>query len=258
MSGPRLEGVRVLLTRPRGRNEELAFLLEDEGAEVESLPILELVPPTDPRPLAAAAEHVSRYRWVLFTSPAGVDAFHEALREAGTRKSVDRIRIGSVGPRTTKALTLLGYSVTVEAVDTTGPGLFAALREDLRPGDEILLPSAEEGRLELRDALEDAGLEVTKVAAYRSEAAVLSEDERARLRENPPHVVVMGSPRTVEALHEELATDAAAIFTKARLVAIGPTTAGALESLGHPAAEVAERPTAESLVEAIVRAVADR
>ncbi|MFP2934285.1 uroporphyrinogen-III synthase, partial [Pyxidicoccus sp. 3LG] len=41
----------------------------------------------------------------------------------------------------------------------------------------------------------------------------------------------------------------------AKVVAIGPTTAAALERLGLPATCVAERPTSESLVDATVRAV---
>jgi len=52
----RLAGVRVLVPRPRERAEQICFLLEDEGAEVLAIPLLELEPPGDPRPLRAAAE----------------------------------------------------------------------------------------------------------------------------------------------------------------------------------------------------------
>ena len=52
----RLLGRRVVVTRPRARSEELCFLLEEEGAEVVALPMLELEPPTDARGLRAAAE----------------------------------------------------------------------------------------------------------------------------------------------------------------------------------------------------------
>lgn len=253
MSGARLEGVRVLLTRPRGRNEELAFLLEDEGAEVSALPVLELLPPTDPRPLAAAAEHVSRYRWVIFASSSAVEAFGEALREAGTRGAFARARIASVGPKTSRALRHLGVDVTIEAQDSRGPGLFLALKEDLHPGDELLLPAAEEGRTELRDALVEAGFSVTLVAAYRTDSTALATEVKESLRQSPPRVVVIASPRTAEVFFDELA-DAAEAVSGARVVAIGPTTAGALEAMGRRAAEVAERPTAEALVEAVVRA----
>src|SRR4051794_6815347 len=87
----RLAGIRVLVTRPRERAEELCFLLEDEGAEVIALPVLELKPPANPRPLQAAAEGAQRYRWVVFASPTAVEAWMEALREAGTLERMGRI-----------------------------------------------------------------------------------------------------------------------------------------------------------------------
>src|SRR5437762_3139649 len=89
----RLEGKRVLVTRPKERVAELCFLLDDEGAQVLSLPLLELRPPEDPRPLAAAAESIQRYRWVVFASPSAVDALMDALREAGTVERMGRVLV---------------------------------------------------------------------------------------------------------------------------------------------------------------------
>src|SRR5262249_42353197 len=67
----RLAGVRVLVPRPRERSEQICFLLEDEGADVLAVPLLELEPPTDPRPLRAAAELLRRFGWVAFASERG-------------------------------------------------------------------------------------------------------------------------------------------------------------------------------------------
>jgi len=47
-------------------------------------------------------------------------------------------------------------------------------------------------------------------------------------------------------------------FVDVKWVAIGPTTAGALSSMGLSVAAVAPRPTAEGLVEATVQALATR
>ena len=96
----------MLVTRPRERAEELCFLLEDEGAEVLSIPLLELRPPEDPRPLASAAEHIQRYKWVVFASPSSVDALMEALREAGTSDRLRRVKVAAVGPRTARVVAI--------------------------------------------------------------------------------------------------------------------------------------------------------
>ncbi len=251
----RLEGVRVLVTRPRERAEELCFLLEDEGAQVMQLPLLELRPPEDPRPLQSAAEQVQRYRWLLFASASGVEAFHEAMREAGTLDRVRKVKVAVVGPGTAKAARALGFEPAVEAEKSTGEGLFERIREELEPQDELLLPAAQEGRPELAQALEEAGFRVTRVAAYQSGAAPVDPAAQHTLRTEPPHAVLFGSPRTAESFLEALGEEGRALLGEAKVVAIGPTTASALAALGFSAAAVAARPTAAAWVEATVSAV---
>jgi uroporphyrinogen-III synthase len=248
----RLEGTRVLVTRPRERAEELCFLLEDEGAEVLSVPLLDLRPPEDPRPLAAAAEAIQRYRWVVFASPSGVDALMEALREAGTADRLSHLRVASVGPRTSRMVESYGLKVSVESEEGTGQGLFHVLRGQLQAEDEVLLPAAEEGRRELETELRELGVRVTRVTAYRTTPAPLSPEALSLLETTPPDVVLFASPRTAEAFVEAAGRERLA---PSRLVAIGPTTAAGLARLGLEVAAVAERPTPEGLVEAAVRAL---
>ncbi len=248
----RLEGKRVLVTRPKERVEELCFLLEDEGAEVVSLPLLELRPPEDGRPLAAAAESIQRYRWVVFASASAVDAFIEALREAGTLQRMGVVRVAAVGPRTARTVEGYGLKVAVEPAEATGPGLFEAMKEDLQPDDEVLLPAAEEGRRELELALREHGVRVTRVTAYRSTPAALPPELQEELRASPPDVVLFASPRTAEVFLETAGRER---LGQAKVVAIGPTTSSALARMGVEVAAVAERPTPEGLVDAAIRAI---
>jgi len=248
----RLEGIRVLVTRPRERSEELCFLLEDEGAEVLHVPLLELLPPEDPRPLMAAAESIQRYKWVVFASASAVEALLEAVREAGTMDLLSRVRIAVVGPRTARAVEGYGLTVSVESPEGTGSALYEVMRPGLEPEDEVLLPAAEEGRRELEDALREHGARVTRVTAYRSRAAALPPEAQGLLESSPPHVALFASPRTAEAFLEAVGRER---IGAARLVAIGPTTAAALAQLGLPVAAVAERPTPEALVDATIRAI---
>lgn len=250
-----LEGVRVLVTRPRERAEELCFLLEDEGAEVQWLPVLELAPPDDPRPLRSAVEQIHRYRWVLLASPSGAQALVEAAREAGTSDRLTKVQIGAVGPGTSRAARDLGLEIAREAEVNTGGGLFEAIRGSLSPGDEVLLPAAQDGRRELQEALEQAGIRVARVAAYKSEQVPVDGEQWAALLARPPQVIAFGSPRTAEAFLELTGEPGRAMAREAKRVAIGPTTARALAAIDLPAAAVAERPTAAGLVDAVIRAV---
>lgn len=252
MDAARLSGKRVLVLRPRERAESLCFLLEDEGAEVVLLPLLELVPPKDPRPLSAAAEQLHRYKWVLFASPSAVDAFVEAVREAGTGRNFSLVKLGAVGPATANALRSAGLKVEAQAEDASGQGLYLAVQQSLQPGDQILLPAAEEGRRELHDALAAAGLPVTRVAAYRS--AELSHDsaEVAAAFDPMPDVAIFGSPRTVDAFVQ--LPRGADFLQRSPAVAIGPTTRDALEEKGAKRIVQSQAPTAEALVDAAIAA----
>jgi uroporphyrinogen-III synthase len=274
VSGPRLVGLRIVVTRPRVRSEELCFLLEEEGAEVVDLPMLELQPPSDARGLRAAAETLGRFAWVAFASAAAVEALAEAARTAGTSAVLARLKVAAVGAGTARAARAAGLQVTLESQGGTGAALGRELAPMLLPGDEVLLPSAEDGRPELALALAEAtsavaivsaapapGLDeallggaptLTRVAAYRSTPLGVTDAVWEDLRSRPPAAVLFASPRTAEAFVE---AGGRPVLAQARVVAIGPTTATALRALGFPAAGVAQRPEAGELVEAAVRAI---
>src|SRR4051812_30081000 len=253
----RLQGVHALVTRPRERAEELCFLLEDEGARVTALPLLELAPPEDPRPLQAAAERLARFDWVAFASPSAVAALVDAARQAGAFDQLRRAKLAAVGPRTARALKAHGLCVERQADEGGGAALASAMSASLRPGDRVLLPAAEDGRPELREALESLGAEVTRVCAYRALQAELDPSLVAALEQDLPKVAFFGSPRTAEALWDALGPDRArALLASAASIAIGPTTRAALDELGCPRAATAERPTPESMVDAAAAALA--
>ncbi len=262
MSVPRLQGLRIVVTRPRGRSEELCFLLEEEGAEALALPMLELEPPSDGRGLRAAAETLGRFSWVAFASSAAVEALAEAARTAGTVAALKRLKVAVVGAGTARAARAAGLEVTLECRQGTGATLGQELAPRLQPAEEVLLPSAEQGRPELEAALVEAASgppgagslspSVTRVAAYRSTPLPVADAVWEDLRARPPAAILFASPRTVEAFLE---AGGRPVLEKARAVAIGPTTATALTAFGFPPAGVAEQPKAVAFVEAAVRAI---
>jgi uroporphyrinogen-III synthase len=252
---PRLRGISVLVTRPRERAAELCFLLEDEGAEVVSLPLLELLPPEDERPLRAAAEQIHRYTWIAFPSPAAVESLINAIRQA---QSIDRLRltkIAVVGPGTARAARAAGLAIALESPVRTGAGLADALGPLLAESDEVLIPAAQEGRPDLEDQLGRFGARITRVSAYRTEPAGLGESQMEMLAARPPQLLLFSSPRSAEALDARASAALRTTLQRAHSIAIGPSTAAALEKLGFRVSAVAEHPTSASLVDAAVRAL---
>ncbi len=251
----RLEGIRALVTRPRSRAQELCALLEAEGAEVLATAMLEILPPSDDGSLRQAAEEIGRYAWVIFASPSAVEALAEATRAAGTFSVLAKAKIAVVGPRTARAARELNLPIARQAEASTGLGVYEAIRPLLGPADEVLLPAAEEGRLELTRALEAHGLRVRRVVAYRAEKKTIDATALAELEAAAPRLVLFASPRTAEAFLESAGEVGRRMLERAAVIAIGPTTADALDALGVPVAAVAEQPTSSALVAAAVRAI---
>jgi uroporphyrinogen-III synthase len=227
--------------------------LEDEGAEVLAVPLLELEPPTDPRPLQAAAELLRRFSWVAFASERAVTALVEAARTAGTLEVLRTRKLAAVGPGTAAALSAHGLEPALVAAVATAEGLAEALLPRLQAGDSVLLPAAEQGRRALEEGLLAAGVPVERVAAYRSGPAGTSPAGWAEVVARPPRCVLFGSPRTVEAFLS--LPGAEGLAGKVRAVAVGPTTAAALRARGWEPAAVAAAPTPSEWVEAAVKAV---
>jgi uroporphyrinogen-III synthase len=125
--------VRVVVTRPEGREQELVRLLEDLGHEVLRCPLIAI------EPLGDGPIDVSEYDWIVVTS---VNGALELKRRATGRMP----RLAAIGPATADAL---GGADLVPAV-ATQEGLLAELP---RPAGRVLFAAAEGARRALPDAL---------------------------------------------------------------------------------------------------------
>src|SRR5438067_962723 len=136
MSGPPLEGRRVLVTRTRERATGLVDRLHALGASVEIVPLLTTVPLATPDEIAAAAatlrEAGRRLRAALTT---GVDAItltsgstarHLAEALAGHRLE-SRVAIICIGRQTAAAARQAGLRVDGVAADPSADGIAAVL-----------------------------------------------------------------------------------------------------------------------------------
>ena len=78
-----LSGKKIIVTRPRERQEELSQRLRSLGAEVLELPTISIAPyrAEELPEQGAALEELESYQYLVFTSPSGVDCFFALLRE---------------------------------------------------------------------------------------------------------------------------------------------------------------------------------
>jgi len=122
-----VENLRVLLLRAEVATPELPRQLEDMGAIVDDVACYRTVPETDDPYGDAARLGTEGAEWVMFTSASTVEHFHARfdLRELCGR--FPTLRLASIGPETTKALTVLGLSAAVQPKHHTVEALIAGV-----------------------------------------------------------------------------------------------------------------------------------
>lgn len=158
--------MRILLTRPEGRNEELAEALRSAGHDVDCAPLIAL------EPLGDDPVELDGYDWVLVTSATGA----RELRRRGRGRPK---RFAAIGPTTAAAL---GGADLVPRVSTQ-EGLLAELP---RPAGRVLFAGAEAAR---RLLVEELGADFVPLYRTRELAPRLPDAE----------LVVLASPSAARA-----------------------------------------------------------
>ncbi len=122
-----LENLRCLLVRAEVANTDLPAHLEQMGAIIDDVAIYRTVPETEDVDGAAADLSEHGADWLTFTSSSTVQHFHERFNLPELLKKFPAMRIASIGPETSKALTELNLKPDLEAKKHTIDGLVEAL-----------------------------------------------------------------------------------------------------------------------------------
>jgi len=203
--------VRILLTRPESRNEQLAEALRAQGHDVVCEPLIE-VEPTGDEPI-----ELDGYDWLIVTSVTGAK---ELRRRARGRA----VRVAAIGRATADAL---GSADLVPRVSTQ-EGLLAELP---RPAGRVLFTGAEGAR---RLLVEELAADF--VPLYRTRGLKPEQVPEA-------DVVVLASPSAARAF--------AALGGEIAAVSIGPETTKAAETHGIRVIREAATHDIDGLLEAL-------
>lgn len=217
MNASNPDGWRVWITRDEPHDGPLARALVAAGRVPVLEPVLHVVTlaasETIEEPLAA----LTQQDWLVLTSARAVQSLPDVPIRA---------RVGVVGPATRRAAVARGLTVSLTSRDGTGAGLWKEL--DRRVGRvRILFPRSEEAEVP-----QLAGVEILAPAMYG-----------VRPRDFDPSVVdrvdaaAFASPSAVRAAARVLRT------VHLPCLSIGPTTTGALVTLGVRDIRRASEPT---------------
>jgi uroporphyrinogen III methyltransferase/synthase len=249
-----LFGRRVLVTRPRGQENEMLRQLESLGASVSLLPGVEIREIGDWGPVDRAIANLASYGWLVFTSANGVRAFIARLLHAGRDlRALGTVKLAAIGPATADALRRFHLEPDVVPASYRSEGLVEALKERVT-GQRVLLARADRGRELLRDELSKVA-EVEQVAVYSQVDAVDPDPAIvADLRNGKFDFVTLTSSNIARALIRSLDAQGMAHIRSGavRLISISSVTSSAVREFELPVAAVAKEETSGGIIAAII------
>jgi uroporphyrinogen-III synthase len=242
-----LEGRTIALAEGR-QLEDLARMLEKEGATVLRCPMVSILDAPDPAPVVAWLRELiaDRFGYVILLTGEGLRRLLGFAERAGLRDAavaaLGRTRTVTRGPKPVRALKEVGLSPTVVAATPTTEGVIEALRPEPLRGQTVGVQLYSESNPPLVDFLTSVGATGRTVLPYLYAPAADAErvaDLIRRLAHGMVDVLVFTSSPQVDRLYEvarELGMQAALKqgLQRTRVAAVGPVVAENLRQREAP------------------------
>lgn len=213
----RLDGLRVVVTRPRSAAERLAAELAQEGAKpivFPSLAIEELAPAPA---LEAALDELPGAHLAVFVSANAVERGLAAARARGPWP--DTLPVAAVGDATAQALRSAGFAQVISPpARHDSEGLLELPELQSVAGRTVVIFRGEGGREKLKEVLEERGARVVFAECYRRTRPQPDPAAREALGAGEVDAVLAHSAETLENFIALAGEAAAAGLAKAALV----------------------------------------
>jgi uroporphyrinogen-III synthase len=240
-----LEGRTAALAEGR-QLEELARMLENEGAAALRCPLVSILDAPEPKPVVRwlRALAADRFAYVVLMTGEAVRRLLGFAERAGLRDQVIaglcRTKTVTRGPKPMRALKEIGLSPTKVADAPTTEGVIAAMRSEPLAGQAVGVTLYGGDNPPLVQFLESAGARVQTVLSYVYAPAADADrvaDLIARLAAGTVDVILFTSSPQVDRLFEVasergLETTLRAGFEKTFVAAVGPVVAETLRQRG--------------------------
>jgi uroporphyrinogen III methyltransferase/synthase len=127
-----IENVKMCLLRAEVANNDLPDALQELGAIVDDIAIYKTVPETEDSGGAGERLLEGGADWLTFTSSSTVENFDARFDLPKLVKKFPNLKLASIGPETSKAISVLGLKQTLEAKVHTTDGLISGLLRAVR------------------------------------------------------------------------------------------------------------------------------
>jgi uroporphyrinogen-III synthase len=250
--GP-LAGVRVIVTRPSAQAAATMRVAEQLGAECVAQPLIQIVYRESPE-LERHLRAVERFDAVLLTSANSVRSLSALAEDRGIwpRNWPPVFAVG----RTTQAVACeRGLPAKVLDGVKRADELFQELARTLPAGQRIWFPHGNLTDVSVIAPLQKAGHVVEMSVCYETQTLNVPAAVWRRLLNAPgPVAVLLYSPSAARAYLAQ--AEEATVPRRPLLIAVGVATASACRAAGRPVDGMAEVPSDQGVMEALLRALA--
>ncbi|MFA7231098.1 MAG: uroporphyrinogen-III C-methyltransferase [Victivallaceae bacterium] len=216
-----LEGKKILLTCSDALLRRAVPAVWDAGGVPLEFPLIRLVP--EPGWLKNV-QPLTKYDWIVLTSPSAVEIFMEQIKQAG----IDLRQLPSFavcGSGTAGAFAPYGIIPELVPEKNFGAaGLLEQLLDKVKPGQKLFRLRSELADSEITAKLLSVGIKVDDRVLYRSEPVCYD------VKPSEFDAVLFTSPSTVRAFVENWTVNA---LDGKQVVAIGAPTVESLRQLGY-------------------------
>lgn len=235
-----LTGSTVVVCRAVHQAAPLLDALTAVGAVPVHVPLIQVIEAHDHgKQLRARVNAADPSTWLAVTSANGVDAVSAAIDGR-----VPWFRVAVVGRATAERAQLFGWSIGSVAPAASAASLGATL--PVEPGERVIAALADLASTDLADELTARGIVPDVVTAYRSIVPPVTPRDLRRILESD--AVLITAPSVIQRLSAVL--DATRLPP---LIAIGPTSAAAIEEVGLRVAALAKQASVDGLIDAAMR-----
>ncbi len=244
-----LAGKSIMITREATQALPLVHLLEAEGANCYQVPLLRFEQIYNKKNREQFLQLNKKAEWLFFTSPNAVRFFDQYVNELNITITQ---KIAAVGAKTAQLLEEYHYSIDFQPTIFSGEEMVKEFIHTYGKLHRLALIVGTKSRPEIPQLLKEAEISFEKIVIYRT---IKNEDVKQSLQQTVSNVdaVFFTSPSTVETFQQLLTVEQ---FEKAKMqqiaVAIGHTTAKALEKVNFVDIIYPESYTIENMVQSYI------
>jgi len=198
-----LNGLKIVVTRPRDQAVSLARRIEQAGGTPLLFPLLDISAVPDTRVLHEQISRLAQFNLAIFISPNAVRFGIEAIRAMGEMPL--KLKIATVGQGSAKALRDFGVTDVIAPTERfDSEGLLALPELQNISGWQVMIFRGDGGRELLGDILQERGATVEYAACYQRSKP---QQDAGELRVATPDAITVTSSEALGHLWQMMDDD---------------------------------------------------